>query len=164
MKGFVLFAMLSIFLTVRAQEEPYSHPAEQKAVKTACEILKLYYPSGELCCSDSIYDLEWWWLRYEVGKENSEERYLEKIHRIASGEPVDVAVYSSILSSVFGADACECRKYVAEFSAPYKGMIRCDIVPSNDRKPDFGVMPIFLFKFNENGEIFQFFQSIVYLN
>ena len=163
MKGFVLFAMLSIFLTVRAQEEPYSHPAEQKAVKTACEILKLYYPSGELCCSDSIYDLDWWF-RKETGIKNWEERYLEKLNRIASGEPVDVAVYSSILSSVFGADACECRKYVAEFSAPFRGMIRCDIVPSNDRNPVFGVMPIFLFKFNENGEIFQFFQRTLYLN
>ena len=163
MKGFVLFAIFSIFLTVRAQEEPYSHPAEQKAVKTACEILKLYYPSGELCCSDSIYDLDWWF-RKETGIKNWEEHYLEKLNRIASGEPVDVAVYSSILSSVFGADACECRKYVAEFSAPYKGMIRCDIVPSNDRHPVFGVMPIFLFKFNENGEIFQFFQRTLYLN
>lgn len=160
MRGFILFAMLSVILTTLGQDEPYNTPAERKAIKTAYEILKLYYPLGDLCFSDSIYDSDWFGFSKEVGEEIYQERYMRLLEK---GFVADEPVYSSILSSVFGADACECRRYVAEFAAPSWGMIRCEIVPSNDRNPYFGEKPVFLFKFNEKGEIYQFFQRKIHL-
>lgn len=161
MRGFILFALLSVILTIHGQDEPYSQPAERKAIETAYQILKLYYPLGDLCFSDSIYDSDWFGFSTEMGKEIDKERYKRNLEkRFVFDEPV----YSTILSSVFGDDACECRRYVAEFTAPSWGMIRCEIVPSHDRNPHFGELPVFLFKFNEKGEIYQFFRGIIYLN
>ncbi len=55
MKQLLVFTMLSVILTAFGQDEPDALPAEQKAIKTACEIMKLYYPVGDICFSDSIY-------------------------------------------------------------------------------------------------------------
>ena len=160
MRGFSLFAMLSVILTMFGQDEPYSQPMERKALETAYQILKLYYPLGDICFSDSIYDSDWFGFSSEMGKEIDKERYKRNLEKkFVFDEPV----YSSILTSVFGDDACECRRHVAEFTAPFKGFIRCEIVPSHDRNPYFGELPVFLFKFNEKGEITQFFRGIMYL-
>lgn len=159
MKRILLIGMLSVILAVYGQDDPYQRPAAQKAIKMAHDILKVYYPSGDLCFSDSIYDSDWFGLGKEVDKEIKEElRLINWVKRF-----LDAPVYSSTLSSVFGADACECRKYVAEFTAPYKGVIRCEIVPSNDRNPYFGQKPIFIFKFNDDGEIYEIYKNIMHL-
>ncbi len=160
MKRILLIGMLSVIFAAYGQDDPYKGPAEQKAIKMAHDILKVYYPSGDLCFSDSIYDSDWFGLGKEVDKEIREELRL-----ITWVKPpvLEKPVYSSTLSSIFGPDACECRKYVAEFTAPYKGVIRCEIVPSNDRKPYFGQKPIFLFKFKDNGEIYEIYKHIMHM-
>ena len=156
--------MLSAILTMFGQDEPYSLPAERKAIETAYHILKLYYPLGDLSVSDSIYDQDWIFFENEMGRENWEDLYLNILYKAGLGKPDDETIYSSILSSMFGVDVCKSRRYVAEFTAPYRGMIRCDIVLSNDRNPHFGEIPVFLFKFNDKGEIYQFFQKKISLN
>lgn len=59
MKVIISLVMLCVSLTILGQGNTYSHKTEQEAIKSAYNVLKVYYPSNELCVSDSIYDLDW---------------------------------------------------------------------------------------------------------
>ena len=53
--------------------------------------------------------------------------------------------------------------YIANFSEPYKGMIRCDILPKDKMVGIYGspVISAFLFKYNNRGEIYQSYKAEV---
>lgn len=153
MKAFFLIIILGAFLNANGQNGMYECDTEKKAVRLAYDILKAYYPAGDLCVSDSVYDLDWMWFANKVDAKT--KPYLEN-HRIDKKFVWDAPVYSVALDSVFASDLCAYDKYVAEFSAPYHGMIRCNILPKDRKLGIFGapVIPIFLFRFNDEGDIY----------
>ena len=53
--------------------------------------------------------------------------------------------------------------YIANFSEPYKGLIRCDILPKDKMVGIYGspVISAFLFKYNNRGEIYQSYKAEV---
>lgn len=154
MKVIIFLTMLCISLTILGQGNTYSQKTEQEAIKFAYNVLKVYYPSNELCVSDSIYDLDW---NLFADMVDDQTRHNLITHRIEKKFIWDSPVYSDAISSLFSSDTCDCCKYIAEFSEPYKGMIRCDIIPKGEKIGVYGVprISIFLFKYNEKGEIFQ---------
>lgn len=163
MKVFHLLTMLCVSLAMFGQgnADAYSQKTEQEAIKFAQCILKVYYPENELCFSDSIYDHDRWlgssWIDEQTQQELISHRIKKKIY-----EPT---VYSEYLNSLFGSEYIMCgnSKYVADFSEPYKGMITCEVLPT-DRK--IGILgdpqiTVFLFRYNEKGKIYQVSKSVV---
>lgn len=71
--------------------------------------------------------------------------------------------YSEALLSIFGPETCDSCMYIANFSEPYKGMIRCDILPKDKMVGIYGspVISAFLFKYNNRGEIYQSYKAEV---
>lgn len=137
------------------QSDPYSSIIEQSAVKQASKILEIYYPNNELCITDSIYDLDWYFFSSLV---DTDTENILRSYRIDKNFAYESPVYSPILSSLFHEDSIQCNKFVADFSAPYKGMIMCDVLPKDRRIGIYGtpVISSFLFRYNNKGEIYQF--------
>lgn len=147
-------------------KDPYSEKTEQKAIGFAYNILKVYYPSeDELCVSDSIYDLEWFFFSGYVRDKETQKAFefynLDK-DRLEYIDPV----YSKTLASIFESNTCKCGdfKYVAHFSAPFRNAISCYIVPFDDQDPMFGEISTFLFMYNNEGEVIQINKDTLYLN
>lgn len=150
----ISLVMLCVSLTILGQGNTYSHKAEQEAIKSAYNVLKVYYPSNELCVSDSIYDLDWN-LFADMVDDKTKQNLIS--HRIEKKFIWDSPAYSDEISSLFSSDSCDCCEYIAEFSEPYKGMIRCDIIPKDRKIGIYGVprISIFLFKYNDKGDVVQ---------
>lgn len=140
----------------------YSGVPEQKTIEESLKILSIYYPADELCVSDSIYDLDWFFFSDEVDCKS--EKVVE-YHRINKNAIWDEPMFSkelAVLAANFNSEHKN-YKYVALFSEPYYNMIRCDVLPY-DRKIGFMGSPIiysFLFKYNEEGEITLFIKAEV---
>lgn len=160
MKVIIFLAMVFVPSTILGQRKAYSHKTEQEALKFAYNILKVYYPSNELCVSDSIYDLDWHFFEDKV---NDQTKQILSSHRIEKKFKWDSPVYSNEISSLFSSYPCDSCKYVAHFSAPYNGMIRCDIMPKDGKIGIYGMpqISIFLFRYNEKGEVIQISKSEV---
>ena len=154
MKVIISLVMLCVSLTILGQGNTYSHKTEQEAIKSAYNVLKVYYPSNELCVSDSIYDLDWN-LFADMVDDKTKQNLIS--HRIEKKFIWDSPAYSDEISSLFSSDSCDCCEYIAEFSEPYKGMIRCDIIPKDRKIGIYGVprISIFLFKYNDKGDVVQ---------
>lgn len=62
---------------------------------------------------------------------------------------------------MFGSKVSNSCTYIAIFSEPYKGMIRCDILPKDRKIGVYGSPTIdaFLFKFTNKGEIYQLYKA-----
>lgn len=171
MKLFLLLTMLCVSLATVGQgnADAYSQKTEQEAIKLAYRILKVYYPENELCVSDSVYSLHWPFFSNKVDNKAVQDlisHWKEKIyHKTDHKSFYNPTVYSEDLDSIFGSEyiMCGASKYVADFSEPYKGMITCEVLPT-DRK--IGILgdpqiTVFLFRYNEKGEIYQVSKSVV---
>lgn len=161
MKALLFLFMFCVSMTTFAQGKSYDNEADKKAVQSAFSILKLYYPAeDELCMSDSIYDLDWSFFQSRV----DEKTQIKLIHlsylNLMNGYKFHSPIYSGYLSSLFGSEKCICAKskYVADFTGPYYNMIMCEILPTDRRIGMLGAPQIsmFLFKYDDNGEIYQF--------
>lgn len=149
------------------QKNAYKSKREQTALKMAYDILKVYYPSNELCVSDSIWDLDYWfYLSTEMDEEN--RKYFEYYRIIEKGGKYDNPVYSKHIFKLLKNENCDNSKYkyVADFSAPNRNFILCEILPIDRRIGIKGtpIVPVFLFKYDENGEIIQINRHLVNIN
>ncbi|MDE5555355.1 MAG: hypothetical protein K2J10_09270 [Muribaculaceae bacterium] len=147
------------------QDKYYNDKAEQEALKKAFEIIKVYYPANTVCASDSVYDHDWMFAAGGLEKEISEELFQLRLDkRFAFDDPV----YSQNISYLLNTDSCECHeyKYAAEFSAPYKGMIMCLVMPKDRKVGLYGTPSIFnfLFRFENDGEIYQINKSVTHFD
>ena len=146
MRVLCLFITLCVSLVLIGKNSTFRQEAEQKAIKSAYDVLKVYYPSDKLCVSDSIYDLDWELFSDMVDGKTKE--YIQS-HRLEKGFVWDSPIRSDVLSLLFPHDTylkCNCTdKYIAEFSKPYKGMIRCDILPNNRKIGIHGTSRISIF-------------------
>lgn len=165
MKVFHLLTMLCVSLTVFGQgnADAYSQKTEQEAIKFAYRILQVYYPYDNLCVSDSIYDHDWWmgssWVDAQTKQELVSHRLKKRIY--------DPTIYSEYLNSLFGSeyDKCGKSKYVVDFSAPYKNMITCEVLPKDRKIGILGApeIDVFLFRYNDKGEIYQVIKVIAHI-
>ena len=132
MRIFFLMCILGASLTIAAQNIIY-------------DILQVYYHSKELCVSDSIYDLDW-----EIFSDmvDTQTKQILWSYRIEKKFIWNAPTYSEALLSIFGPETCDSCMYIANFSEPYKGMIRCDILPKDKMVGIYGspVISAFLFK------------------
>ena len=151
MRIIFFLTMLCISLTMWGRDKYYNNKAEQEALKKAFEIVKVYYPANTVCASDSIFDHDWMFAAGRLDKEIKDELFqirIDKKYRF------DAPIYSKNMARVLKADNCDCSdyKYEAEFSAPYKGMIMCEIMPRNRLVGMAGEPRIstFLFRFDED--------------
>ncbi len=158
-----IFIMMGFVLSIYGKADPYDQEPEQKAVRLAYDILKVYYPSNELCVSDSIYDLDWDAYSKDV---NDSIRQEVKNYRINRDFVWDDPIYSRELSELFETDTCRCNKYEVDFSAPYKHMILCEIMPKDRKIGIQGVPRIssFLFKYDEDGEVYFVRKYIIHID
>lgn len=147
-------------------KDPYSEKTEQEVIEFAYNILKVYYPSeDELCVSDSIYDLDWFFFSRDVRDKETQKAFEFYSVNKDRCEYID-PVYSKTLASIFESNTCKCGnfKYVVHFSAPFRNAISCYIVPFDDQDPMFGEIPTFLFMYNNEGEVIQINKDTLYLN
>lgn len=150
-KKFLLIILLSLQIAIFGKDIPYSVETELKAVRSAYELLSVYYPDG-LCVSDSIYDLEWHYLS------DVDEKTRNELKAKISNDSVRTRpVYSKILDKGLRREECgDCDSgCVAMFAEPYKGMIRCEV-----RLKGMGIdgesdSSAFLFRYDEYGDIYQ---------
>ena len=153
MRRFCLFALILVSLSLYGQRNYYTKKADKEAIKSAYRIIKTSYPDRTLCVEDSVFDLDWW-----SSKEYSDD-VNKKIngYRPSKNYVFHKPAYEEGLSELLQADSCICGKncYYVEFSEPYEGMIRCDIVNFDKRLAIFGIIPQFLFIYNDEGEIIQ---------
>lgn len=151
----------SVIPIMYGQDDPYSKPVEQKAIKMAHDILNLYYPGNILCITDSIYDHDWFGLGRVIDKETDEAIMSYRIEKKFKYNPT---IYSKSLATLFNSDTCQCNKYVADFSAPYKGMIFCYIMPKDRKVGIVGTPTIqsFMFRYDDKGEIYQVTRGLVH--
>ena len=143
MRIFFLMCILGASLTIAAQNIIYGNKNEQRAINMAFDILQVYYHSKELCVSDSIYDLDWDIFSDMV---DTQTKQILWSYRIEKKFIWNAPTYSE-----------------ANFSEPYKGMIRCDILPKDKMVGIYGspVISAFLFKYNNRGEIYQSYKAEV---
>lgn len=158
MRIFFLMCILGASLTIAAQNIIYGNKNEQRAINMAFDILQVYYHSKELCVSDSIYDLDWDIFSDMV---DTQTKQILWSYRIEKKFIWNAPTYSEALLSIFGPETCDSCMYIANFSEPYKGMIRCDILPKDRKIGVYGSPTIdaFLFKFNNKGEIYQLYKA-----
>lgn len=162
--------MLGIVLTMQGRADSDA-AAYREAVKSAYAILKVYYPSNTLCADDTIYTGGWWTpfsceFDGELKHALAYEKYIEDLKKYAKKEYSDDPVYSEILYSLFGSESREGCKYIAEFTAPYRGLIVCDILPIDRGIGVNGAPEIhsFLFQYNDKGEIDRVIRYKVYVD
>lgn len=160
MRIFFLMCILGASLTIAAQNIIYGNKNEQRAINMAFDILQVYYHSKELCVSDSIYDLDWDIFSDMV---DTQTKQILWSYRIEKKFIWNAPTYSEALLSIFGPETCDSCMYIANFSEPYKGMIRCDILPKDKMVGIYGspVISAFLFKYNNGGEIYQSYKAEV---
>ena len=154
MKRLFLISMLWMILASCNRNMVYCQYTEQETIQFAYKLMKLYYPSDALCVSDSIYDLDWD-IFTDLVVDTIDMRPAIMAYRENKGNVRDKPEYSKILSKLFGHRVCIDSGYVAEFSAPYKRMIRCDVVPKNGTSSmdDTRQVSAFLFEYTEFGKI-----------
>lgn len=145
-------------LTMSAKNNIYGNTTEQRAIKMAYTLLQVYYHSNELCVSDSIEDLEWF---YFAGMVDNQTQQILDSYRKEKDFIWNDPVYCEKIAEMFGSKVSNSCTYIAIFSEPYKGMIRCDILPKDRKIGVYGSPTIdaFLFKFNNNGEIYQLYKA-----
>ena len=162
MRTIYLLLTVLVSFTVWGQDKYYNDKAEQEVLKKAFEIIKVFYPANTVCASDSVYDHNWRFAPGEMEKEIEDELFQLRLDKRFA---YDAPIYSRNISVLLKTDSCECHdyQYAAEFSAPYKGMIMCEVMPK-DRKVGLYGMPTiftFLFRFENDGEIYQINKSII---
>ena len=159
MRMIFLLVFLGVSLTMPAKNNIYGNKTEQRAIKMAYALLQVYYHANELCVSDSIEDLEWF---YFPGVDNQTKQILDS-YRIEKDFIWNDPVYCEKIAAMFGSKVSDSCTYIAIFSEPYKGMIRCDILPKDRKIGVYGSPTIdaFLFKFNNKGEIYQLYKAII---
>lgn len=165
MRPIYLLLTVLVSFTIWGQDKYYADKIEQEALKKAFEIIQVYYPANTVCASDSVYDLDWMFAAGGLEKEIREELFQLRLDKhFAFDDPI----YSQNIAYLLNTDSCECHdyQYAAEFSAPYKGMIMCDVMPK-DRQVGIAGQPAiftFLFRFENDGEIYQINKSVLHFD
>ena len=161
----LVIAMFLLQLPIWSKKTPYGQSIEKTALTNAIKILKVYYPSDDLCVSDSIYDLEWLYFKH-LAKDKDEREFLDS-YRMRKEFRWDKPIYSRRIGNIATSLDCMCnidsKKYVADFSRPYHNMIRCDIMPIDRQIGIYGAptIPIFFFRYDETGVIIQFERRVL---
>ena len=111
-------------------------------------------------CFRFDYDLDWDIFSDMV---DTQTKQILWSYRIEKKFIWNAPTYSEALLSIFGPETCDSCMYIANFSEPYKGMIRCDILPKDKMVGIYGspVISAFLFKYNNRGEIYQSYKAEV---
>ncbi len=121
-------------------------------LKQAFEVVQVFYPPNSVCVSDSIYDME-----MVFGGVGVSEEILQELneYRPGKGFRYDSPYPCKNIPKALGQEACNWsgKKYVIEFSAPYKNMIYCEILPVDRRIGMLGCPEIygFFFRYKEDG-------------
>ncbi|MDE6654083.1 MAG: hypothetical protein K2K37_06820 [Muribaculaceae bacterium] len=150
-KNILLMIVLFLANAIYGKDMPYSGEIERKAVRSAYELLGVYYPDG-LCVSDSIYDLEWYYLSDVDEKTRNELKF-----KISNDSVRTRPAYSKMLDKMFCREKCgDCDSgCVAMFAKPYKGMIRCEVRPKGMGIDGESDSSAFLFRYDEYGDVYQ---------
>lgn len=152
MKAVVFCIMAMVSLTTLSQNN--INYLVLRVYKSAYNILREHYSAGDLCVSDSIYDLDW---QYFADKVDDETAKIFRDYRLDKlfiwTPPVHSNEISAMIDSI-GAYSAN-SKYIVEFSSPYKMLVMCRILPIDKRIGILGApqIPIFLFKFDWKGNI-----------
>lgn len=145
-----------VSVSLSGQGNFYVEKPAQEAIKSAYRILKAFYPDTELCVEDSIFDLDWFWLKGKLDKKTADKL---EAYRIDKQFKYEQPRYEKGLATLLNADTCtSCNNgFYADFSRPYEQMIRCDIMPKDRRIGILGspTIEIFLFRYDDDGEIIQ---------
>lgn len=159
-ESIILAVFLVGFFDNVCKNNIYGNKTEQRAIKMAYTLLQVYYHANELCVSDSIEDLEWFLFSGMV--DNQTKQILDS-YRKEKDFIWNDPVYCEKIAAMFGSEVSDSCTYIAIFSEPYKGMIRCDILPKDRKIGVYGSPTIdaFLFKFNNKGEIYQLYKAII---
>ena len=163
-KFMCLLAMVSVSLWAFCEEDAYQNETEQKALKMAYEMLKVYYPNGELCVSDSIWDENDWYSFISVIKKKDQDFFDN--FRMNKGWKYDKPVYSEHIANIFKSEIYdpEKLKYFADFSRPYRGYFLCEIMPLDRQVGIFGspTTYLFMFHYDENGDIVRLIRQLLH--
>ena len=158
MRRFLLLLTVLTSFAVLGQDKYYADKTEQEALKKAYKIIKVYYPTTEVCASDTLFDID----RFGSAPIDNEERNRLYLYRLNRKFTFDTPSYSTNVATLLQTDTCKCNdpQYFAEFSNPYKGYIVCYIMPKGrivgaapmSKDPDIAY---FVFKYDDSGEIYQ---------
>jgi len=106
----------------------------------------------ELCLSDSVHNLDWNEFWGMVNKETFESLKAKFLKRFTAPEEESGSGSLAALRDSLGVQNTNPR-YIVRFSAPYKRLIRCDVVPITSVGTDGGVRGgmVYLFQFDSEG-------------
>lgn len=152
MKAFSLIIILCACFPLYGEQAPYSSKEEKGVLKQAFEIIQVFFPANSVCVSDSIYDKEMAFGGVGLSEEITQVLFG---YRPSKGFRYDLPHPCKNIVKALGPEACNWigKKYVVEFSAPYKNMIYCEILPVDRMIGILGCPTItgFLFKYDEDG-------------
>ena len=158
MRTIYLLLTVLVSFPIWGQDKDYSDKTEQEALKKAYKIIKVYYPTNEVCASDTLFDID----RFGSAPIDNEERNRLYLSRLNRKFTYDAPSYSTNVATLLQTDTCKCSatQYFAEFSNPYKGYIVCYIMPKSrivgaDSRGKDPAIAYFVFKYDESGEIYQ---------
>ena len=145
-------------------DSAYSDSIDCKAVKTAYEMVKQYFPDKRICVSDTVYIKGYCFhyqhvaAKYQKDIQNYDQRDLK-----ALGEH---DYYSESLHTLFHDDLPHNNKgdCIVTFSAPYRRMIICDVYKYGEFYRGYSNREIheFLFLYDEDGEIIKLSAAILW--
>nr|MBD5376654.1 hypothetical protein [Bacteroides sp.] len=153
-------------------EDYYADEAARKAVKTAYELLKVYYPEeNQICPSDSVHEdvLEYVPLWKSTASKEDGKIIRDAFLYSLDNYNLEDTIHSQTLSELFTPLICHCNesKYVIKFSPPIKNMIFCErwrrdgaVGISGGPDADFEI-DIFIFFYNDKGEIVQMRKKVL---
>ncbi len=140
---------------IKGSYKDYSGAIEQKAILGAFDIIRLYYPDNDICVSDSIWDCLW-----DGDEIDTDTNNLLMANRSAKMYIWLDPVKSDDLTRIFSDHLIGTGqyKYTADFSDPFYGIIRCDVMPVGRRIGIFGSPTIFswTFRYDTDGNIIQY--------
>lgn len=168
MKFYILAIILSLFSIMShaasPKESAYSDSVDCKAVKTAYEMVKQYFPDKRICVSDSVYikgycfHYQYVAAKYQKDIQNYDQRDLKTL-----GEH---DYYSENLHTLFHDDLSLNNKgdYIATFSVPYRRMIICDVYKYGEFYRGYSNREIheFFFLYDDDGEIIKLSAAILW--
>lgn len=168
MRRSILLLTILISIAAMARDKYYNNKAEQAALKTAYKIIKVYYPTNDVCASDSVFDIDRFGFAPIDDMDEMDKLYLQRLERRFTYDP---PVYCKNVAKVLHTDTCNCSdpQYYAEFSVPYKGYIACYIMPKSRR---VGIdymskdphVTSFVFKYDESGDIYEIKKGLTHFD
>lgn len=149
---FAIGALTCLWGVIYASEDGNVFKDELSMYSAAYRHVTVDFDPEELCLSDSVHNLDWNEFWGIVNKETFESLEAKYLKGFTAPEDESGSGSLTVLRDSLEVPNTNPR-YIVRFSAPYKRLIRCDVVPITSVETDGGVRGgmVYLFQFDSEG-------------